>query len=362
MRLASVSVALYGAASVSALTLPWPRAGKLVDLSIFGGRFETLKPEEAKTHKSGAPNTISPPENKNKATAAGADGAAAGGCENPSLRPEWRQMDDAGRQGYIDAVKCLMGRPSAGGDFPGSQNRYEDLVSLHQQLTGSIHMVGQFLPFHRYYVHVFESLLRDECGYGGPMPWWDETLDAGNFGNSPVLSAQWFGTAPPLVNGQGACVSDGAFAGLTLHIGPGGGQSDHCLARALDESQTAQCNREFVDSCNSHDNYADMESCAEMGPHAYGHNGIGAVMQDVSPSPGDPVFFLHHGFVDRNWRAWQNADPANRLYQIGGYSNTQDPKQPLTLDYVLTSKGIRPDVRVNEVMDTKGAYLCYDYL
>ncbi len=91
------------------------------------------------------------------------------------------------------------------------------------------------------------------------------------------------------------------------------------------------------------------------------HLGVGADMANALSSPGDPIFFMHHGFVDRNWRAWQSADPANRLYQVGGFATTTDPKQPLTLDYVLTSQGLVPDVTVNDVMDTTGGYLCYLY-
>jgi tyrosinase len=84
-------------------------------------------------------------------------------------------------------------------------------------------------------------------------------------------------------------------------------------------------------------------------------------MSDVASSPGDPIFFMHHGFVDRNWRTWQTTDPTDRLYQVGGYTTTSDPKTPLTLDYILTSKGLRPDVTVRDVMDTMGGYLCYQY-
>jgi hypothetical protein len=29
---------------------------------------------------------------------------------------------------------------------------------------------GQFLPWHRYYMHIYETLLRDECGYTGFIP------------------------------------------------------------------------------------------------------------------------------------------------------------------------------------------------
>jgi len=83
-------------------------------------------------------------------------------------------------------------------------------------------------------------------------------------------------------------------------------------------------------------------------------------MSDVGPSPSDPVFFLHHGFIDHNWRIWQLADPNNRMYQIGGYT-TENGKTPVTLDYVLSSKGLRPDTTVRAVMDTAGDHLCYMY-
>lgn len=84
-------------------------------------------------------------------------------------------------------------------------------------------------------------------------------------------------------------------------------------------------------------------------------------MSDVASSPGDPAFFLHHAFVDHNWRIWQNGNTSSRLYQINGFSTRDEPRKTLTLDYVLTSKGLRPDVTVRDVMDTMGGYLCYSY-
>lgn len=34
-----------------------------------------------------------------------------------------------------------------------------------------------FLPWHRYYLHTFETLLTDECGFTGGIPYWDEQRD-----------------------------------------------------------------------------------------------------------------------------------------------------------------------------------------
>jgi tyrosinase len=82
-------------------------------------------------------------------------------------------------------------------------------------------------------------------------------------------------------------------------------------------------------------------------------------MADVASSVGDPVFFMHHGFIDHNWRIWQNADAA-RLTQIDG-ATASDGTGTLSLDYVLTSRGLRPDTTVRDVMNTMGGYLCYRY-
>ena len=82
-------------------------------------------------------------------------------------------------------------------------------------------------------------------------------------------------------------------------------------------------------------------------------------MSDVAASPGDPIFFMHHSFVDHQWRIWQN-DNRNRLSDIASPTN-QNGGGTLTLDYVLSSRGLRPDVKVRDVMDTEGTYLCYKY-
>lgn len=124
---------------------------------------------------------------------------------------------------------------------------------------------------------------------------------------------------------------------------------------------------------------------------SYSQNG------DSITSAGDPVFFLHHGFVDKMWADWQAKDP-KRLEEMGS-NNAQDPTigfiefpggveqesrmwgkpgpelldvmpdpkngdngSMLTLNHVMTSLGIIPDAIVKDVMDTKGGYLCYEYV
>ncbi len=84
-------------------------------------------------------------------------------------------------------------------------------------------------------------------------------------------------------------------------------------------------------------------------------------MSDVYASPGDPMFFMHHCFVDHSWWLWQNANPGTRTDQVGGFTTSSPPEHPLTLDYVLSSRGLMQDVAVRDVMDTQGGTLCYTY-
>jgi len=280
-------------------------------------------------------------------------------CTSPIVRVEWRNMADADKLSFVNAVSCLMGLPASGA-FPGATNRYEDIVAVHQLMNTEVHLNGIFLPWHRYFLWTFSRMLRSECAYAAPLPWWDETKDAGNFANSGLFTDQYFGALPPATNG-GACVVDGAFGGTTLNIGPGSTNRPHCLQRAGNDTITVDINQSFVDTCSSITDYAAMEECNEKGPHGLGHNGIGAVMAEVSASPGDPVFFMHHSFVDHMWRQWQNKDPA-RLTTIDGCT-TPDTEActPLSPDTVLSSMGLRDDVTVAQMLDITADTLCYTY-
>jgi len=86
---------------------------------------------------------------------------------------------------------------------------------------------------------------------------------------------------------------------------------------------------------------------------------MGGVMEDVASSPGDPIFFMHHAFIDRNYRVWENED-ASRLTAVGGFSD-QAKTTPLTSSYVLNYMGLYDSTTVASVLDTQGGFLCYKY-
>jgi tyrosinase len=110
-------------------------------------------------------------------------------------------------------------------------------------------------------------------------------------------------------------------------------------------------------------------------------------------SPGDPLFYIHHAFIDKLWWDWQSADLDARLYSIGG-PNVKDPERPApipdgsnktlhhraddyagkehnrylgdngnltTLSHKLSLLGLLPDLTAADVMDIGNELLCYKY-
>ena len=99
-----------------------------------------------------------------------------------------------------------------------------------------------FLAWHRYFLHHFETALRDECHYNGSMTYWDWTLDWQDILNAPVWGSGdlAFGTDGKIEAGvdvlNGNCVADGPFAGLSVRYS-NRTEVRHCLSRGFISSQ-----------------------------------------------------------------------------------------------------------------------------
>lgn len=130
-------------------------------------------------------------------------------------------------------------------------------------------------------------------------------------------------------------------------------------------------------------------------------------MADGIASPGDPIFYLHHTWLDKVLWDWQAQDLPARLNDMGGYNGLDGPKPmtpeemdeisgppiifpdasdmppvdalippegvtpPLpagdagnitTLAHILNMYGVIPDATIADVMDIGGALLCYEYV
>ncbi|KAI0006752.1 hypothetical protein F4779DRAFT_550036 [Xylariaceae sp. FL0662B] len=292
-----------------------------------------------------------------------------GNCVNPNTRYEWDNYPASDKKAFVDAIQCLVESP-ASGKFSPAKNRYEDLVRLHQSYSPEIHSKGtqqqthKFLLWHRYYVWAFEQVLRDECGFDRPFPWWDEKKWAGKFTESTIFTKDYFGTLPKATNGSGTCVTDGRFAGMQVSLGPAMTTDyTHCLQRAVDEAVTSQVGQKAWDTCFSRTSWPEFHSCVEFTYHANGHNSVGATMADAIASPGDPTFFMHHLFIDYGMNKWQLADP-KRTTSISGCADV-DTCTPLSLDTVIHMGNICgdkcPDLKVRDLINTQKGHFCYRY-
>ena len=125
------------------------------------------------------------------------------------------------RLSYLQAVRCLMDKPARPGQIPESAGRslYAQLAWVHVIMAPKAHQSDLFLPWHRYYLLVFERLVREDCGYGGPLPWWDETKDSGNFAGSSLFTDEYYGELKQVESGgQDPCVTTGVSRTYVLTV------------------------------------------------------------------------------------------------------------------------------------------------
>ncbi|KAK8054973.1 hypothetical protein PG993_000200 [Apiospora rasikravindrae] len=292
-------------------------------------------------------------------------------CTNPTKRVEWRQLSVADQQSYIKAVLCLKTKPSKMGL---KTSLYDDFPNVHFNYNKYIHGSAPFLPWHRYFTHVYFDALR-ECGYEGP----------GTHGRPPPLGRhvprdrlrrRWQRAedgALPDGEEQLHCVTEGPFAGLRpeyLAVTPfkmmDGG---HCLFRNLPEISEPQAFQTMTSSfgpagvaqVQDSPDFAVYHTALEGGPHGVIHASLGGEMNPTT-SPNDPLFFLHHGQIDHLWWEWQQKN-ASRLEDYNGKASHlgEDGDREVKLDDIVPMNGLAKDLTVREVMDTLHGELCYTY-
>jgi tyrosinase len=106
-------------------------------------------------------------------------------------------------------------------------------------------------------------------------------------------------------------------------------------------------------------------------------------MDDVSLSPVDPLFFMHHTNLDRIWWEWQSLNES-RLTDMSGQNvanltflvEAQPKNMPeslftpyfgdngseTTLDHVMWMAGLVENITIREVMDLKSDAICVEYV
>ncbi|OMJ24982.1 Grixazone synthase [Smittium culicis] len=201
---------------------------------------------------------------------------------------------------------------------------FEGLAKIHDDYAMAIHGNGFFFPWHRRFVRHYELLLQS-MNPNVVVPYWDWTRNWQNPETNPVLSNRFMGGNGV---GRGNCVRDGLIHDWTRSF-----PSQDCIKRGFRQGNTPgpfwpmDAVLRVLQSAND---FRTFSTNIENGPHGNVHLGIGLDFQEMY-APNDPLFFLHHGMVDRIWSIWQAQNPriANDITSNDIDGNPINPDSPL---------------------------------
>ncbi|KAI9293455.1 Di-copper centre-containing protein [Neoconidiobolus thromboides FSU 785] len=266
-----------------------------------------------------------------------------GQCIKPALRQEIRDLSKEDYNRLVYAINKLHERK------PNERyTKFEKMVRLHVSYYDIAHGVPAFLPWHRYYIRLFELELQ-KIDQNIVLPYWDWSHDARHPENSPVLTDYYMG-------GQGDkrqdyCVKSGPFKNwMTLVDYP------HCLSRRYDEGEVCSPfpNPEEVLFLTNMNLFSDFSYELEMA-HGSPHTAIGSDPGDfgISISPNDPLFYLHHAFVDLIYDLWlKKRNLYNFKYEGFAFNNFR----------VSVNDLLKPFNRnVYSTFNSKTNFFCYEY-
>ncbi|MYS07132.1 tyrosinase family protein [Streptomyces sp. SID6041] len=217
--------------------------------------------------------------------------------------------------------------------------RYDAFVTTHNAFimsdtdTGDRvgHRSPSFLPWHRRFLIEFEQALQSVDPTVN-LPYWDWTADRTS------RSSLW---APDFLGGTGRArdgqVLDGAFARsgnrwtigvrvdsrdyLRRDLGAGGRQLP---TRAEVDSVLAMQTYDTAPWNSSSDGFRNhLEGWRGVNLHNRVHVWVGGQM-GTGVSPNDPVFWLHHAFIDKLWADWQARHPRSPYLPAAGTPNVVD--------------------------------------
>ncbi|KAI9226134.1 MAG: hypothetical protein DHS80DRAFT_19236, partial [Piptocephalis tieghemiana] len=268
-------------------------------------------------------------------------GPKSGRCAPGGLgqRKEIRSLTQEERQRFITALHTIK-----------QSGIYDTFTQFHLDNKLRVHNQAVFLPWHRVYVRSFELALQ-QVDSRIWLPYWEWPLDSQAPEQSAIFTAAFMGG-----NGRASdsCVMDGPFANWTM-----ANPTPHCIRRKFRRGTTCgtfhgpeSINR-IITQSTSYDNFRQM---FESVPHAGPHLGIGGEMSQME-SPNDPIFWLHHAYIDKVYYLWQQARPdlANTYNGPSYGGGPPPPPPPATLQDRLTPF----PYTVQEALSTSA--LCYTY-
>ncbi|MFI1563001.1 tyrosinase family protein [Streptomyces sp. NPDC020490] len=257
------------------------------------------------------------------------------------------------------------------------RGEYDEFVRTHLEYytadgddgLRTAHMAPSFLPWHRMFLLELERALR-RVDPSVTVPYWDWTRDRTK--TSVPWTTDLLGgdgrrsdrrvTTGPFAYAEGNWtltegVTDGAF--LTRDLGrardPMELPTSSELERALDDPvyDTAPWDSTVTSGFrNKLEGWGTGRGSASWRNHNRVHRWVGGVMLGGA-SVNDPVFWLHHAFVDLQWTRWQRRHPGARYLP----SEPPGPGDAQHERVIARNQRMPPwDVTPDELEDVSGIY------
>jgi polyphenol oxidase len=256
------------------------------------------------------------------------------------------------------AVKEMQDRSKSDPNDPKgwlvNANAHADSCVLEAVDPNQVHFCWWFLSWHRAYITVTERKIRELSGdQTFAYPYWNWSTDrhiprAYAKAGSPLSNAIRDTPNAPVSDGEvGYFPNDPVLKKLGVAA----------LGKKMFEAKTpGDIPRSFggIARPNSADAYGN--NAIESTPHGPIHNYVGGDMGDFETAGRDPIFFAHHGNLDRLWENWRR-DAKKK--------GTEPSKNAAFLKhkFVFTwLNGTPMEISAEETHDTKKLGYVYDTL
>ena len=241
-------------------------------------------------------------------------------CSNETLvdchryREDWLNLSDQEREDYITAVKRVSSDPLYQPLYRNLMIKYRNTSrTLSQSLEPSR---THFLPWHRYYLHQYEDMLRlvDPNLF---IPYWDWTLLSKTPYRSPVFNSsdQGFGNSS---DPESKCVNEGPFRkGKFLIVSRG---NRKCLRREYGGATPLLSRPELEDVILAQPASAFSRFFRFLTiPFLTVRCSIGGTMCDINEATptNDPLYLLILSFLDNVWYRWQSISKEHTISRYG---------------------------------------------
>ncbi|MGW6917308.1 tyrosinase MelC2 [Kitasatospora sp. NPDC054939] len=232
------------------------------------------------------------------------------------------------KRAFVNAVLALK-RNGGYDSFVSTHNTFIISDTDNGERVG--HRSPSFLPWHRKFLLQFEQALQ-AIDPTVNLPYWDWTADRS--ASATIWGADFMGGNGRSSDGQ---VTTGPFAyssgNWTLTVRP---DSRQYLRRSLGTSVAQLPSRSDADGVlaittydaapwnSSSDGFRNnLEGWRGANLHNRVHVWVGGHMM-TGMSPNDPVFWLHHCFIDKLWSEWQKRHPSSGYLPTAGTANVVD--------------------------------------